>query len=49
MLRSRQVLDADRCVTAMFAQMADHPRRDPGRRPAVAVAVPVDDTPHVIL
>ena len=49
MLRSRQVLDADRCVTAMFAQMADYPRRNPGHRPAVAVSVPVNDAPHVIL
>jgi uncharacterized NAD(P)/FAD-binding protein YdhS len=49
MLRSRQVLDADRCVTAMFARMADHPRHTPGRRPAVAAPVPVNDTPHVIL
>ncbi|MEV4781070.1 FAD/NAD(P)-binding protein [Burkholderia sp. LMU1-1-1.1] len=49
MLRSRQVLDADRCVTAMFARMADHPRHTPGRRPAVAAPVPVNDTQHVIL
>lgn len=49
MLRSRQVLDADRCVTAMFAQMADYPRRSPGSRPAVAVSAPVNDMPHVIL
>ena len=49
MLRSRQVLDADRCVTAMFARMAGHPRHTPGRRPAVAAPVPVNDTPHVIL
>lgn len=49
MLRSRQVLDADRCVTAMFAQMADYPRRSPGSRPAVAVSAPVNDIPHVIL
>ncbi|USX14970.1 FAD/NAD(P)-binding protein [Oxalobacteraceae bacterium OTU3CAMAD1] len=53
MLRSRQVLDADRCVTAMFAQMADYPRRNPGHRPAaqvpVTASVPANDTPHVIL
>jgi uncharacterized NAD(P)/FAD-binding protein YdhS len=49
MLRSRQVLDADRCVTAMFAQMADYPRRNPGHRPAVARSVAVNDTTDVIL
>jgi len=52
MLRSRQVLDADRCVTAMFAQMADHPRRNPGRVAcdhADAVPATVNGTPHVIL
>ena len=49
MLRSRQVLDADRCVTAMFAQMADYPRRTPEHRPAVAVAATVNDATHVIL
>lgn len=49
MLRSRQVLDADRCVTAMFAQMADYPRRNPGHRPAVTVAATVNDATHVIL
>lgn len=49
MLRSRQVLDADRCVTAMFAQMADTPRSTAGRRPVVAASAPVNDAPHVIL
>ena len=49
MLRSRQVLDADRCVTAMFAQMADYPRRNPVRRPPVAVSATVNDGTHVIL
>ena len=44
LLRSRQVLDADRCVSAMFAQMPDYPRRGPRRRaeapaPAVLPAV----------
>lgn len=34
-MRSRQVLDADRCVTAMFAQMTDHSRHG-ARRPPVA-------------
>jgi hypothetical protein len=36
-MRSRQVLDADRCVTAMFAQMADYPHPGAHRRPAAAV------------
>nr|WP_315219144.1 FAD/NAD(P)-binding protein [uncultured Duganella sp.] len=49
MLRSRQVLDADRCVTAMFAQMADHPRRHPAHRPPVAVSATINDCIHVIL
>lgn len=33
-LRSRQVLDADRCVTAMFAQMTDEAGPRARRRPA---------------
>jgi uncharacterized NAD(P)/FAD-binding protein YdhS len=33
LMRSRQVLDADRCVTAMFAQMADYPHHGARRRP----------------
>ncbi|HEX8404650.1 MAG TPA: FAD/NAD(P)-binding protein [Duganella sp.] len=53
MMRSRQVLDADRCVTAMFAQMADYPRRNAGRRSASATAsatVPAaSEVPHVTL
>jgi uncharacterized NAD(P)/FAD-binding protein YdhS len=61
MLRSRQVLDADRCVTAMFAQMADYPRRNAARRPATATAsasasstasptmVAGNEAPHVTL
>jgi uncharacterized NAD(P)/FAD-binding protein YdhS len=49
LLRSRQVLDADRCVTAMFAQMADYPRRNPGRAAATALAPAVNDATHVIL
>ncbi|MFS2005295.1 FAD/NAD(P)-binding protein [Duganella sp. CT11-25] len=36
-MRSRQVLDADRCVIAMFAQMADYPHPGAHRRPAAAV------------
>jgi len=52
MLRSRQVLEADRCVTAMFAHMTDTPRRNPGRNPSqLAAAVPaeVNEAQHVIL
>lgn len=53
MLRSRQVLDADRCVTAMFAQMADYPRRNAGRRPAAvtasATAPAASEVPHAAL
>ncbi|HEX7985780.1 MAG TPA: hypothetical protein VF616_19835, partial [Duganella sp.] len=49
LLRSRQVLDADRCVTAMFAQMADYPRRNPGRPAATTLASTVNDATHVIL
>ncbi len=44
-LRSRQVLDADRCVNAMFGQMEDAPRRGSRRRagaaPVAAVQRPV--------
>jgi hypothetical protein len=33
MMRSRQVLDADRCVSAMLAQIPAPQRRHPQRRP----------------
>lgn len=42
-IRSRQVLDADRCVTAMFAQMTDPARPGARHRPAAA------DQSHVVL
>jgi uncharacterized NAD(P)/FAD-binding protein YdhS len=48
MLRSRQVLDADRCVSAMFAQIPDYPRRGARRRdaratePSATATSPVD-------
>ena len=38
LLRSRQVVDADRCVSAMFAQMPDLPRRAAGGRRSGAPA-----------
>jgi uncharacterized NAD(P)/FAD-binding protein YdhS len=37
-LRSRQVLDADRCVNAMFGQMEEAPRRGARQRAAAASA-----------
>lgn len=37
LMRSRQVLDADRCVSAMFALIPDAPRRNPRRRPDAKV------------
>jgi uncharacterized NAD(P)/FAD-binding protein YdhS len=37
-LRSRQVLDADRCVNAMFGQMEEAPRRGARHRAAAASA-----------
>jgi uncharacterized NAD(P)/FAD-binding protein YdhS len=40
-LRSRQVLDADRCVNAMFSQMEDSPGRGAPRRAASASATAV--------
>jgi hypothetical protein len=55
LMRSRQVLDADRCVTAMFAQMADYSRRNAGRRVAgaavatVATVAPASEVPHAAL
>ena len=44
LLRSRQVLDADRCVSAMFAQMPDYPRRSP-RCCAEPATLPVQALP----
>jgi uncharacterized NAD(P)/FAD-binding protein YdhS len=49
MMRSRQVLDADRCVTAMFAQMADYPRQHAGRRVAGAAVATTSEVPHATL
>ena len=40
LLSSRQVLDADRCVNAMFAVIADAPQAKPRRRPTGVRALP---------
>lgn len=44
LMRSRQVQDADRCVTAMFAQMTDQHRPGAPRRPATSELSHVNST-----
>ena len=49
LMRSRQVLDADRCVAAMLAQLAGQPRSTPGDTAVAAPSAEAAGVPHAAL